>query len=139
METPTRRFRRQHAELQVLAKELIKRALVPSANAPELRRLLAQFAGKLRVHAAMETEALYPALLGSTDPETRTRTERLHAELGALYGTFDDFEARWPDAGAIGEHLIRFRIDLVRVMAILGRRMVKENRELYPMADAALE
>jgi len=138
METPTHRFRRQHGELQGLAQKLLRLAVTPGTEARELRRLLAQFAGKLRVHAAMETEALYPVLLGSPDPVTRSKAERLHAELGSLYGTFDEFEARWDDAAAIDAHRIRFRIDLVRMMAILARRMVRENRELYPLADAEL-
>ena len=138
METPTHRFRRQHGELQGLAQKLLLLAVTPGVEARELQRLLARFAGKLRVHAAMETEALYPTLLRSPDPKVRGKAEGLHAELGSLYGTFDEFEARWTDGAAIDAQRIRFRIDLVRVMAILARRMVKENRELYPLADEAL-
>ena len=41
-------------------------------------------------------------------------------------------------APAIAARRIRFRIELVRVLARLGWRMMKENRELYPMADAEL-
>jgi iron-sulfur cluster repair protein YtfE (RIC family) len=135
---PTERFRRQHRELQQLAKTLTTVAVTPGADSREIRRHLATFAGKLRVHAAMETEALYPELLASTDAEVKGRAQRLFDEVGGLYDHFDGFIAQWDDPAAIDARRIRFRIELLRTLAILGRRMIKENRELYPMIDRAV-
>lgn len=118
-----------------MAGELATLAVRPGADPVAIRRSLARFVGKLRIHAAMETDALYPSLLEHEDPRVRAKAERLHEELGPLYGLVDDFQARWRDAEAIARHRVRFRIELARVLAKLGWRMRKENLELYPMAD----
>ena len=132
----TQTFRRQHGELQRIAAELTKLALVPGTPAESIRATLGRFVGKLRVHARMETDALYPRLMTHEDAEIRRRSERLHAELGPLYGLVDEFVERWGTAEAIDQRRIRFRIDLARMLAKLGWRMRRENEELYPMADA---
>lgn len=135
---PTQKFRRQHHELQGLAGVLSRTALSPGADATEIQRALRRFIGKLRVHAAMETEALYPALLEHHDRAVRERAEELHEELAPLYGLIDEFARKWPDAESIDSRRIRFRIELGRVLGRLGWRMMQENRELYPLADAEL-
>jgi len=118
-----------------MARNLTRLAMSPGMDPREVRRELSRFAGKLRVHATMENDALYPSLLASDDPEIRRRAGRLHAEVGTLYDAFDSFMDEWGDAGAIDRRRVRFRIELVRMLSVLGRRMVRENRELYPMAD----
>ena len=132
-------FRRQHGELQRLAGQLGKLALVPGTPAHEIQASLGRFVGKLRVHARMETDALYPELLSHRDPEIRRRSEALYETLGPLYGLVDDFLDRWGTAEAIDARRIRFRIELARMIAKLGWRMRRENDELYPMADALAE
>ena len=134
--TATTTFRRQHRELQRLAAELSRGALAPGYDADRIVVLLHRFLGTLRVHAAMENEALYPSLLAHPDPAIRARAGALHAELGPLYGLMDDFAARWDTAAEIDARRIRFRIELARVLARLGWRMMREDRDLYPMADA---
>ncbi|MBX3271191.1 MAG: hemerythrin domain-containing protein [Sandaracinaceae bacterium] len=132
----TTTFRRQHRELQRLAAELSRAALTPGYDADRIVVLLRRFLGTLRVHAAMENEALYPALLAHADPDVRARARALHDELGPLYGMMDELAARWDGAEVIDARRIRFRIELARVLARLGWRMMREDRELYPMADA---
>lgn len=129
-------FRRQHRELQQLAAGLVRAALRSDADGVRIRRKLSRFVGKLRVHAAMETEALYPSLLESSDAAVRRKAERLHEELGPLYGLVDDFMLRWDSAEEIEARRVRFRIELTRMIAKLGWRMMREDRELYPLADA---
>ena len=135
---PTDRFRRQHGELQKLATELIALSLRPGTSGRDLQRATARFAGKLKIHAAMETEALYPLLLEHDDPTIRERAAQLHDELGPLYGEFEQFESRWSTAEAIDAKRFRYRIELARILQVLGRRMLRENRVLYPMADEHL-
>ena len=59
-----------------------------------------------------------------------------HHEAAGVNDAFDTFIEKWPDGEEIDAHRIRFRIELVRMLSILGRRMIKENRQLYPMVDA---
>lgn len=105
-------------------------------NAAPCRRLLARFAGKLRVHAAMENEALYPELLRSRDPAVRAVAERLFRELGPVYDEFDRFEARWPSAHEIAAEPRTFILQTLELFEILRRRMSVENKTLYPLVDA---
>lgn len=109
----------------------------PFGSAEEVRRLLAQFSGTLRMHAAMEEEALYPELLASKDPEVRSIAQSLHADLDGLYGRWNEFMERWPDAETIAAKRFAFRVDLVRVLTTLGRRMKREDDELYPLVERA--
>jgi hemerythrin superfamily protein len=131
-------FRRQHEELETAAFELLTH-LVPDApplDSSEMRRKLARFTGKLKLHAAMEEEALYPRLLAHKDEELRQKARALLDEVGSLYGEYFAFSARWLKPGAIEEETSAFGEDLFRVLKLLGKRLRRENRELYPLVDA---
>jgi len=121
-----------------LAQE-IRALLVPEileADPRRVRILVARFAGKLRVHDRMETEALYPALMADSREEVRTAATRLHGELGAIYAVFDGYERRYPDAASLLVDPRRFVKDTLEVLEVLGRRMHRENRELYALLAA---
>lgn len=135
---PTARFRRQHAELfeEALALGALLDAEKIRVDPQEVRRALSRFAGRLRVHARMEDEALYPRLLAHEDPALRGLAERFLSEVGGLYSSFDAFEQRWPDAATIGRNPADFVRDTGRVLRSLGKRMMAENGELYPAVDA---
>lgn len=134
----TARFVRQHEELSTVGRELVKHldstkiAEDPSA----IRRLLASFSGKLRVHAAMEQEALYPRLLASSDPAVRDKAQELLDEIGGLYELFFKHFARWSDAAAIKSDPAGFCRETMQLLHRLKIRMRRENDELYPMVDA---
>lgn len=126
-------LQRQHRELMNLSQE-ITAMLVPEvieADPRTVRILVARFAGKLRVHDRMETEALYPALMADERADVREAATRLHAELGGIYAIFDAYERRYPDAASLAREPRRFVADTLEIFAILGKRMHRENRELY--------
>jgi hypothetical protein len=135
---PTERFERQHAELVSLAKalgaELDTRKI--AADPGPARRALAAFSGKLKVHAAMEQEALYPRLLASRDPSVAEKARALAAEVGDLYEGFFGFLARWQSAEAVQTAPDEFGRETMVQLHRLGVRMKRENRELYPLVDA---
>jgi hemerythrin-like domain-containing protein len=133
--TAAANLQRQHRKLEEMAGELVRLSMRPFLDPAEVRRSLASFSGTLRVHAAMEEEALYPELLASPDPEVRKITLGLHRELDGLYRRWDEFVERWKDADAIAKSTFTFRFDLARVLAVLARRMKREDRELYPLAE----
>lgn len=119
-----------------MAADLTKVAVTPGADPQEVVRSLRRFVGRLRVHATMETDALYPSLLEHADPDVRASAGRLYEDLGPLYGLVDEFVEKWGTSEQIESGRIRFRIELARVIGRLGWRMMREDRELYPMADA---
>ena len=130
---PTHNLQRQHRKLEKMAGALLAAAYRPFGSANETQRALARFSGTLRMHASMESEGLYPMLLEHRDPIVRLRAEALYGELGPLYARWDDFMKRWDDAGRIDERRTAFRVDLAKTLRVLGRRMKREDAELYPM------
>ncbi len=131
-------FRRQHGELARLSAQIAGRLSVEAvlADTRGLRILVARFAGLLRMHERMESEALYPSLRSHEDPSVRDTAERLFAALGPLYTQFDGYEKRWPSAEAIAEAPSAFIEDTHALFTTLGHRMSVENRELYPLVEA---
>jgi hemerythrin-like domain-containing protein len=108
-------------------------------EAAAVRADLARFNGKLRIHAAMENQALYPALFDDPDPAVSNLAHSMFAEVGSLYARFDEFARRWADTEQIARQADRFVNETVEMFQILGRRMMRENEELYPMVDARAE
>jgi serine/threonine-protein kinase len=134
----THNFRRQHEELASLGAEIL--AMVGSAesvaeNAAAVRKVVARFAGKLKMHAAMENEALYPRLLQHRDPLVRAKAKSLFDEVERIYSTFGAYAAKWPTVDAIGADPAAYAKDTRRALATLWARMMRENDELYPMVD----
>lgn len=135
--TSTENFRRQHQDLLELAAEIGAR-LTPSrvaAEAGEVRRLFAQFAGKLNVHARMENEALYPRLRQHPEQAIRVTADALYDEVGKIYDSFGNFLQAWPSSASIEQSPNEFVREAFRVFRILGKRMAREEVELYPLVD----
>lgn len=132
-------FQRQHEELGRLAAEIAGRLDVGTLekDGAEVRRLVARFAGKLRMHAAMENEALYPRLRAHPDAEVRAAADRLWNEVGTIYAEFDSYSKRWLVGDAISRDPRTFALDTHAIFARLGTRMIRESRELYPLAVKA--
>jgi hypothetical protein len=134
----TDRFSRQHAELAQLAKALVKeldtRAI--AADPSKVKRALALFTGKLRVHAAMEQQALYPRLFASPEPAVSAKARALFDEVGGLYDGFFGYLATWTAAGAVEADVEGFCRETMRQLFQLGARMKREDKELYPLVDA---
>lgn len=137
--TPTSRFRRQHAELATLAAEVLAELGDPVALARDsraVRRSLAVLAGKLKVHAAMEDEALYPRLLTHAEPALRELARRFREEFGDVYSAFLAFLAQW-DSREIEARAAEFAEATRAAMSTLGTRVRLENEELYDAVDEA--
>jgi hypothetical protein len=132
-------FRRQHAELAALAVDIRNRLSVEEIerDARGIRTLLARFGGKLRVHARMENEALYPDLMTHRDEGVRMQATKLLDEVGTIYTTFDRLEQRWATADDLSRDPRAFILDVLGCFEQLGRRMSVENKTLYPLADAS--
>jgi hypothetical protein len=137
----TENFRRQHEELMALGFEinhhLDARALENEETAATVRRIVARFAGKLLIHAEMENKALYPRLLHSSDDAVRERAQALYEDVRRIYGAFGDYTKRWPTPASISARASDFVRETRDVLKLLGKRMIRENDELYPLADSS--
>jgi hypothetical protein len=134
----THNYRRQHVELFELAMQLGHR-LTPAEvarNANEIRLQLAQFTGKLKIHARMENDALYPHLFAHRDETIKAQAADLFAEVGKIYDAFEQFVKAWPSAAAIEAEPAEFIKQTGKALRMLGKRMMREESELYPLVDA---
>jgi hemerythrin-like domain-containing protein len=133
----TRTFKRQHAELRHLAAE-IRDLLRPEdieKDAREVRTKIARFAGLLRVHNKMESDALYPELLEHHDAHVRETAQKLLSELGPVYAQFDAYEKRWKTVEALQADARRFVLDTLALYETLARRMRIEDASLYTLVE----
>jgi hypothetical protein len=135
MKRTTETFRRQHDELARLVGvllELVARTPMPAA---EVQRVLSRLAGVLRVHVAMEDEALYPRLLDHADPEVRTLARGFLDRFGSAYRDFLDFRARWAKVEQIAAAPAELAREVRTVAGALRERVGEENAVLYERVD----
>ncbi|HEY4121665.1 MAG TPA: hemerythrin domain-containing protein [Byssovorax sp.] len=134
----TERFSRQHAELGALSKALLKELDTGAiaADPMKVKRALASFSGRLRVHAAMEQQALYPRLLASSDATVAAKARSLLDEIGGIYDGFYAYLAAWSRPNALEADVEGFCRETMRQLFQLGARMKREDDELYPLVDA---
>ena len=137
MSSSTARFQAQHAELLVLAKVLVAELDVEriTKDPNAARMALASFSGRLRVHAAMEQEALYPRLLASQDQEIASKARELESEISGLYDAFFAHLDKWTSTQAIAADASDFCAETTAILKRLGQRMRREDDELYPLVD----
>src|SRR5688572_14866977 len=116
-----------------MAKSLL-RLLDPrvlAVDAQPTRMALAAFAGRLKIHAAMENQALYPRLLASDDPVVAGKARELYESSGKLYEELLAFMKRWSTGRAIEGAPEEFSREMMRILQTLGARMRREDTELY--------
>lgn len=98
--------------------------------------LLAKLTGLLRIHFVQEDVTLYPYMRDSSDQQAAATARAFQSEMGDLGGRYEEFAARWSASAAIAKDFDGFRRESQGLFAALGRRIARENEELYPLADA---
>ena len=130
-------FRRQHEALLEICEQLSKtsRVIDTREHASECARLLARLTGILTQHLAAEDHALYPKLIASSSPHVSDTARSFSMQMGGQAQKYLRFEAEWRSSQAILKNSGRFRLELLRVLAMLQTRIERENRILYPMLE----
>ena len=118
----------EHAELDALAVKLLTEvdAEAPSDTLSGLRWRLTHV---LMVHLAKEDKVLYPRLLAQ--PQTYAVAKRFADEMGDLSETYLHYTATWTIERVEGDWA-GFGEATRRVMTALRRRILREERDLYP-------
>ena len=129
----TDKFRQQHDEILGIVGDLNAK-LKAQADAQDLRGVLSTLAGKLNFHLAMEDKALYPRLM-KMDAKASKMASKFMDEMGGLGEVFAAYNNRW-QVSAIRKDPEGFATETRKVFTALGKRIARENAELYPLADA---
>ncbi len=133
----TDRFIKQHDELLEIVREMsgLMDINKMESNAKALHLLLSKLAGKLKLHLAIEDKNLYPSLLSSKDSKVKSMAEKYISEMGGLAEVFMDYVGKWSNASMIKEKPAEFIKETKGVFSAVGKRIDKENNELYPLFE----
>lgn len=89
---------RQHKEVEEVLNSLTQKLELKDKiveNAFALTMLIANIAGKLKIHLGSEDKYLYPDLLNSSDPRVQTITRKFIKEMGDLADSFEAYKSKY--------------------------------------------
>jgi hypothetical protein len=128
-------LRSEHAELVKIVREweiLIERDTPPPSV--DLFGVRSRLSSLLVAHLKAEDWVLYPPLLESPDPDVARVARNFVDEMGGLAAAYNIFMERW-DALSIQADWTHYQKEARAISQALGNRIVRENRELYPLVE----
>jgi hemerythrin-like domain-containing protein len=129
-------LRRQHKEVNEVLADL-KNRLEPYDKIPEtafaLTMLIANIAGKLKIHLSSEDKYLYPGLLKNPDPKVQDTAQMFIEEMGDLAESFDIYKSKYMNAKNIRNSPEDFVSETKTIIKAILKRIEKEESELYTM------
>ncbi|NIJ39163.1 hemerythrin-like domain-containing protein [Sphingopyxis panaciterrae] len=129
------RLRAEHAALVTLSHILA--GMVRAPRPPRATALLSArslFRDTLLRHLKCEDWVLYPRLKASGDPELIRITREFELEMGDLAMDFTAYDDKWTIERAEAAWL-DFCRETAIMLEILGTRIEREERDLYPLAE----
>ena len=133
--TDTTNLERQHQDFfDLIGKITIyKSEQQVKDNAAAISLLLSQLSGKLNIHITTEDRFLYPDLMNHTNPKVKVMGQAFQSEMGGLAAAFVEFKNTFMTASKISNQPGTFLIESQKVFKVLNNRIVRENKELYPL------
>jgi hypothetical protein len=130
----TGNFRKQHAEILEIAKNIDANLPRLPGAAGDVRALLNSLAAKVSIHLAIEDEALYPRLRAHQDARVQNTAKKFTDEMAGIKDAFQKYLKAWTE-GAIKANVAGFATETRGLFGALGQRIQRENTELYPLLD----
>jgi hypothetical protein len=130
-------LRNQHVKLTEHL-DSVRRKMGPSidsARAKAIRGEITRMAGLLNFHLSMEDRVVFPRLLRHENGQVASMAKRLSEDMEGLKGEFSEYRKRWLEAGAIESRPEEFTMDTNLLFLALGTRILREDRELYPVVE----
>ena len=131
----TAKLREDHHDLLKLADDF--RDLIAQPDAPpsiDLVNFRSEFSRQLLAHLTREDWLLYPCLLQSSDRVIVATAQSFIDEMGGMLKALKAWVAIWPTERIFAEWAT-FGIETSNLLDALARRIVRENRELYPLVE----
>ena len=134
-------LRQQHDAAEEMAATIMSRiaSYQDEYDAIPIARQIGKLNVLLRVHFAFEDTVLYPLMIRSGDGEAAALAHRFAHESGSLAPEFEDFVRRWSGPTAIDSMFGMFREEATTLLGALGARIERENDQLYPLAERAMQ
>ncbi|OJX34740.1 MAG: hemerythrin [Burkholderiales bacterium 68-12] len=131
------KFKHQH--VSILGSIAALRSLAHAGvahNAAEIARLIVAMSSTIKLHLAVEDQALYPALQRGDNPELARMGQQYQRDMGPIAQAYEAFARRWNLAESLRRDEQGFRDDANRVLRLVHERMQRENHEFYPRIEA---
>lgn len=131
------KFKRQHVEIldRIAQLRRLSQAGVEQ-NASAIAEGIVGFSSIIKLHLAVEDQALYPALQRSGDTELARLGEEFQIDMAPIAKAFDRFARQWNTTERVQQDPEGFRADANSVLKRIHDRMQRENREFYPRIEA---
>ena len=131
------KLREEHERLiDILGRLETALALPEPPPAIQLFELRRELTATLVSHLKAEDWILYPQLIRGKDKKAAAAARALLDEMGGLARAFAEFSERW-GATEIARDWAGYRRAGTAMIGALARRIARENRELYPLLEAA--
>ncbi|MCZ2407637.1 MAG: hemerythrin domain-containing protein [Burkholderiales bacterium] len=131
------KFKHQH--VSILGSIAALRSLAHAGvahNAAEIARLIVAMSSTIKLHLAVEDQALYPALQRGNNPDLARMGQEYQRDMGPIAQAYEAFARRWNLAESLRRDEQGFRDDANRVLRLVHERMQRENHEFYPRIEA---
>jgi len=132
------KFKHQH--IDILSAIAALRTLVQTGidnHANDIAQRIIAMSGLIKLHLAVEDRVLYPALTASGNARLARLSQQYQDEMEGIAGAYLAFAAKWNTARQLELEPDAFRAEANQVLKTLYERMKKEDREFYPVIEAA--
>lgn len=132
------KFKHQHRDIlgNISALRRLAQAGV-AQNAADIAELIVSMSSTIKLHLAVEDQALYPALQRGANAELARMGEQYQKDMGPIAQAYDAFAKRWNRPESVRRDEQHFRDDANRVLRMVFDRMQRENRDFYPRIEGA--
>ncbi len=124
----------EHAVLDNLAERLIAAVAGPIPPTATLSAIRWRLNRVLMLHLAKEDQYLYPQIAASTDKRAAAMASKFAADMGGLAAQYLAYVSKWTPDG-IAHEWDAFAVDTRKVMGALRQRILREERDLYPLIE----
>lgn len=104
-------------------------------HAADIARHVIEMSSVIKLHLAIENRFLYPALQQRGDPALAGMGRQYQQEMAQIAQAYVGFAKKWNDAGNIAGDPEGFRAEANRVLKLLHARVLRENRDFYPLIE----
>ena len=134
------RFKHQH--IDILRSIATLRALAQAGvegNASAIAQGIVAMSGTIKLHLAVEDQALYPALQRGGNAELARLGRQYQSEMASIASAYDAFARRWNTAENVRRNAEGFRNEANVVLRRVFERMQREDHDFYPRIEAQEE
>ena len=130
------KFKHQH--LDILRSIDLLRQLTHAGverNAAEIAQRIVAMSSTIKLHLAVEDQALYPALQRGDNAELARLGRQYQSEMESIASAYDAFARRWNTADNVRRGAQDFRDQANVVLRKVYERMQREDHDFYPRIE----